>query len=236
MKKLLVLGCVCLLVLGLTSMGFAFDEEENEIAKRHREWLERVMLPAGETGPLFTPQPEIGEVIDPGSIKPLPDNKYKPRKDEPRIPGPLAPDKFETQPEESRDPGSITQLPKYKRRKDEPYIPGPGGYLPRDKFETQPEEARDPELIKPLPDKYKPRKDEPYIPGPGGALAPDDIIYKGPANVRSGGNNVIPGDGLEMIDVPKLYENRSGATLTVRYTFSAQMADEPAATDMVSLQ
>lgn len=43
MRKLIVLVCACLLVLGMTSIGFAsiLDEEENEIVKRHREWMEK---------------------------------------------------------------------------------------------------------------------------------------------------------------------------------------------------
>ncbi|MFH0764725.1 MAG: hypothetical protein V1927_06975 [Candidatus Omnitrophota bacterium] len=45
MKKLLILACACLLALGITGISFAsiLDEDENDIVKRHKEWIERVL-------------------------------------------------------------------------------------------------------------------------------------------------------------------------------------------------
>ena len=45
MKKIVVLTCICLFILSFVGTAFAsiFEEEENAIVKRHREWKKKVM-------------------------------------------------------------------------------------------------------------------------------------------------------------------------------------------------
>ena len=66
MKKLLVLSCICLLILGLTSTVFALtQEEENEILKRRQEWLTKVFLVSEEAiqGAVSSIEDESGVIL-----------------------------------------------------------------------------------------------------------------------------------------------------------------------------
>ena len=71
MKKLLVLGCVCLLVLGMTAIGFAY-EDEDDIYKRRKEWLGKVLLQqrAGEVGSVENPLGTDGIKVVEGPLTP----------------------------------------------------------------------------------------------------------------------------------------------------------------------
>ena len=94
MKKLMILGLACALVLGLATNGFAsiLDEEESDILKKHKEWVaKRTPIeshPLPILDPISTPSDVPDELPGPSDIPDIPREETAPVADIPReLPG-----------------------------------------------------------------------------------------------------------------------------------------------------